>query len=123
VSIRDHALAALADQEAATVAAAEARRAAVHARKAAATRAFFAKLGTNDVVVNGGGFTLPDEGFKGTVTDERATVRWWCQDMTINKGGTYDSVEFFDLPSLGRALMKIDHAKATGKFFQQEGTP
>jgi hypothetical protein len=118
MSLRDNALGALDDEMRAQDLARQARQAAAHAANATRTRGFFASLGAADVIVDGGGFILPDEGFHGTVDEKGAHVFWWCQEHQPGMGGTYDTVTFIDLPSLGRALKRIDEAKAHNRFHQ-----
>jgi hypothetical protein len=122
MTIRDNALGALADQERAQDLARQARVAAKHEADANRTRRLLAGLGATDMIVDGPVFILLDEDFHGEVDDNKGTdeakVFWWTQPHSPGQGGTYDSVTFRDLPSLGRALKKIDAAKAKNRFHQ-----
>jgi hypothetical protein len=122
MSLRDHAFGALADQERAMHLAAETRKAQKHAEASQRTREFFSRLGTVDVVVDGSVFIMDDEDFHGVVGKDGAKVIWWTTPETIGGGGCYGTAEFHDLPSLGRALKKIDQARAAGTFRQQPPT-
>lgn len=120
MSLRDAAFAALAEQAEVRRLADEARKAKQHAYNSQMTRQFFASIGVSadDVTVDGCGFTIED--MSGNVRNEngvwRGKFHWWCNAKTPGGGGTYDSAEFRDLAGLGRAIQKIDHAKARGRY-------